>query len=77
LRYGRASLAVGEDFRERGRDFDADSRLDPGDFAAHGGVVPIRLQGGTVIGAVGVSGLPQLDDHAFVVARLREYLAVG
>jgi uncharacterized protein (UPF0303 family) len=74
LRYGQASLAVGEDFRERGRDFDTDSRLDPGQFAAHGGVVPLRLKGGAVIGAVGVSGLPQRDDHAFVVEFLREFL---
>jgi uncharacterized protein (UPF0303 family) len=75
LRYGQASLAVGESFRNRGKDFDAESRLDPREFAAHGGVVPLRLQGGTVVGAVGVSGLPQLDDHAFVVRQLRGYLA--
>lgn len=75
LRYGQASLRVGELFRDRGRDFDTDSRLDTNLFAAHGGVVPIRLKGGTVIGAVGVSGLPQLDDHAFVVEQLRAYLA--
>lgn len=75
LRYGQASLAVGESFRARGKDFDTDARLDPGEFAAHGGVVPIRLKGGTVIGAVGVSGLPQRDDHAFVARHLREFLA--
>lgn len=74
LRYGQASLAVGESFRNGGKDFDTASRLDTNLFAAHGGVVPIRLRGGTVIGAVGVSGLPQLDDHAFVVQQLREYL---
>jgi uncharacterized protein (UPF0303 family) len=75
LRYQQASLAVGESFRAKGKDFDADARLDPKEFAAHGGVVPLRLRGGVVIGAVGVSGLPQLDDHAFVVAQLREFLA--
>ncbi len=75
LRYGQSSLAVGESFRARGRDFDTDSRLDPGEYAAHGGVVPIRLTGGAVIGAVGVSGLPQLEDHAFVVQHLQAYLA--
>jgi uncharacterized protein (UPF0303 family) len=74
MRYGEASLAVGERFRERGKDFDVDSRRDPALFAAHGGVVPICLVSGTVIGAVGVSGLPQLDDHAFVIRMLREYL---
>lgn len=75
LRYGQASLAVGESFRERGKDFDVDARLDADQYAAHGGVVPIRLPGGTVIGAVGVSGLPQLEDHAFVVEHLRAFLA--
>lgn len=75
LRYGKASLAVGEAFRDRGGDFDTDGRLDVARYAAAGGVVPIRLAGGTVIGAVGVSGLPQLKDHAFVVAQLRAFLA--
>ena len=77
LRYGQASLAVGESFRDGGKDFDRDSRLDIARFAAHGGVVPIRLRGGAVVGAVGVSGLPQLDDHDFVVAQLRAFLARG
>ena len=39
------------------------------------GVVPLKLVSGTVIGAVGVSGLPQLEDHAFVVGQLRAFLA--
>ena len=37
--------------------------------------MPIRLEGGAVIGAVGVSGLPQQDDHDLVVEHLRAYLA--
>ena len=77
LRYGQASLAVGESFRAKGKEFDTESRLDTGRYAAHGGVVPIRLRGGAVIGAVGVSGLPQLDDHEFVVQQLRAFLAAG
>ncbi len=75
LRYGAASLAVGETFRDRGKDFDVDGRRDRDAFAAHGGVVPIKLHSGTVIGAVGVSGLPQRDDHDFVVRMLRAYRA--
>ena len=55
-RFGQASLLVGETFRDQGEDFDVDARLDPREYAAHGGVVPIRLVGGVVIGAVGVSG---------------------
>ena len=73
-RFGRASLLVGESFRANGEDFDTRARLDPSKFAAHGGVVPIRLRESGVIGAVGVSGLPQQDDHDFVIAELRAYL---
>ena len=73
-RYGSASLLVGETFRAKGEDFDTHARLDPSEFAAHGGVVPIRLLGAGMIGAVGVSGLPQRDDHDLVVAQLRAYL---
>lgn len=73
LRYGQSSLAVGESFRDKGSTFEASSRLDPSRFAAHGGVVPIKSVGGTVLGAVGVSGLPQLEDHAFVIRALRAF----
>lgn len=74
-RYGRSSFLIGEAFRANGEDFDTHARLDPGEYAAHGGVVPLRVTGGTVIGAVGVSGLPQEDDHDLVVEHLRAYLA--
>jgi uncharacterized protein (UPF0303 family) len=76
LRYGRSSLGVGESFRIDGKDFDDASRLDPARYAAHGGVFPLVLrQGGALLGAVGVSGLPQREDHAFVVEQLRAFLA--
>jgi uncharacterized protein (UPF0303 family) len=38
-------------------------------------VFPVTIGGVGVVGTVGVSGLPQADDHAFVVAHLREHLA--
>ncbi|MFD1507159.1 heme-degrading domain-containing protein [Georgenia yuyongxinii] len=74
LRYGRSSMGVGEQFRVAGKDFDRDSRLDPAAFAAHGGVFPLVHTGGALLGAVGVSGLPQREDHEFVVTELRRYL---
>jgi uncharacterized protein (UPF0303 family) len=70
-RYGRSSYGVGLSFRAAGKDFDTDARLDTTHFAAHGGVFPITIAGVGVVGTVGVSGLPQADDHAFVVAHLR------
>ncbi|SEN75868.1 heme-degrading domain-containing protein [Cryobacterium sp. TMT1-3] len=75
-RYGHSSLAVGVEFRSRGVDFDRDSRLDPARFAAHGGAFPLFVHG-AMVGMVGVSGLPQLDDHALVVRALREQLTTG
>ncbi|WP_346533332.1 heme-degrading domain-containing protein [Micromonospora sp. DPT] len=40
-------------------------------YAAAGGAVPLRVRGTGVVGWFGVSGLPQLDDHRFVVEVLR------
>lgn len=41
-------------------------------YAAAGGALPLRVRGTGVVGWVGVSGLPQLDDHRFVVDILRK-----
>jgi uncharacterized protein (UPF0303 family) len=73
-RYGHSSYFVGCKFRADGGDFDTDSRLDVALFAAHGGAFPIILGGSGCIGTVAVSGLPQLDDHRFVVAQLEQFL---
>ncbi|WP_433120450.1 heme-degrading domain-containing protein [Micromonospora sp. CA-246542] len=40
-------------------------------YAAAGGALPLRVRGTGVVGWMGVSGLPQLDDHRFVVDILR------
>lgn len=73
-RYGAASYLVGARFRAKGTTFEESSRLDPDVYAAHGGSFPIRVEGVGVIGAVTVSGLPQLQDHRFVVEALEEFL---
>ena len=39
-------------------------------YAAAGGAVPLRVHGAGVVGWFGVSGLPQLEDHRFVVDQL-------
>jgi uncharacterized protein (UPF0303 family) len=74
-RYGKSSLRVGEEFREAGGSFDTDSRLDPAEFAAHGGAFPVLVRGTGCVGTVAVSGLPQLDDHALVVRVLEAFLS--
>lgn len=74
-RYGHSSYYVGCKFRADGGNFDTDSRLDTAVFAAHGGAFPIILGTSGCIGTVAVSGLPQVDDHRFVVAQLEQFLA--
>ena len=73
-RYGHSSYYVGCRFRAEGGDFDVDSRLDVGTFAAHGGAFPIMLGASGCIGTVAVSGLPQVEDHRFVVTQLERFL---
>ena len=75
-RYGSASYLVGARFRAKGTTFEDSSRLDPDVYAAHGGSFPITVEGVGVIGAVTVSGLPQLQDHRFVVEALEEFLKI-
>lgn len=75
IHFERSSLGVGEHFRSQGRNYETDSRLDPTLVAANGGVFPIQITGVGVVGTIGVSGLPQVDDHAFVVEQLRRFLA--
>jgi uncharacterized protein (UPF0303 family) len=43
-------------------------------FAAHGGAFPVILGTSGRIGTVAVSGLPQLEDHQFVVTHLDQFL---
>ncbi|MFE9924044.1 heme-degrading domain-containing protein [Streptomyces sp. NPDC005774] len=74
-RYGAASYLVGARHRAKGTTFEESSRLDPDTYAAHGGSFPITVEGAGVIGAVTVSGLPQLEDHRMVVEALERFLA--
>ncbi|QHC29657.1 MULTISPECIES: heme-degrading domain-containing protein [unclassified Streptomyces] len=73
-RFGAASYLVGSRFRAKGTTFENSSRLDVDTYAAHGGSFPIRLEQAGIIGAVTVSGLPQVEDHRLVVAALEKFL---
>ncbi|HEX7805193.1 MAG TPA: heme-degrading domain-containing protein [Cellulomonas sp.] len=71
--YGHSSFAVGTRYRVEGGTFETRAELDPEHYAAHGGCFPLRVNG-QLVGVVGISGLPQQDDHALVVEGLTAYL---
>lgn len=72
-RYGHSSFYVGMSYRSEGTTFEERSRLNPDEYAAHGGAFPIIIKHVGVVGTVTVSGLPQEDDHKLVVSALREF----
>ncbi|MFQ1002863.1 heme-degrading domain-containing protein [Modestobacter sp. SSW1-42] len=74
-RFGHSSLFVGQRSRENGTTFEAEFGLDPERYVAHGGGFPVLVRDVGPVGVVVVSGLPQVEDHAMVVAALRAHLA--
>jgi uncharacterized protein (UPF0303 family) len=73
-RFGHSSFYIGCKYRADGKDFDTNSRLDIGLFAAHGGAFPLIIGGTGPVGVIAVSGLPQAEDHRFVVTALERFL---
>lgn len=74
LRFGHSSLYLGTKARLTGAPFEEWTGLPPAEYAAHGGSFPITVRGTGVVGTVTVSGLPQLEDHAFLVDQLTGFL---
>lgn len=69
-RFHRSSYAMGLDLEEKKVSLAERFGLPLTEFAAHGGAFPLTISGTGVIGSVAVSGLPQREDHEFVVEML-------
>jgi len=72
--FEQSSLLVRLRHEKDGQDVLGAHTLAPDLFQAHGGAFPLRARDVGVIGSVVVSGLPQVDDHAFVVEQLERFL---
>jgi uncharacterized protein (UPF0303 family) len=70
MRFHKSSYRVGREYQLQGKAFDASRGLDPMDYAPAGGGFPIHVRGTGVVGAITVSGVPQREDHGFVVEML-------
>ena len=75
-RFAAASYLVGRRLAARGATLDEALGVEPRLFAAHGGAFPIRIRDVGVVGTVTVSGLPQADDHAFVIEMIGAFLGL-
>ncbi len=75
-RFHKSSYRVGREHQLQKKPFDASRGIDPMDHAPAGGGFPIHLKGTGVVGVVTVSGVPQREDHGFVVEMLCRFLGV-
>jgi len=73
FRFGKASLAVGVSLALAEATIEQKYFVSPLEFSPHGGAFPIRVRGGGLVACATVSGLPQEEDHALVVACVRKY----
>ncbi|MBL0370507.1 heme-degrading domain-containing protein [Rhizobium sp. KVB221] len=76
LRYHQSSLLFGDTLALKGREINPDMGIGLMDYAGHGGSFPVRIRKSCVVGAITVSGLPQLDDHRMIVEALGLFLKV-
>jgi len=74
-RFEHSSFYIGQLLKSKGKRIEESYLVSETEFAPHGGCFPIIIKETGVIGTVTVSGLPQEEDHRFVVQALSDYLA--
>lgn len=74
LRMAHSSLFMGCKYEGEGLRMDKMPWIEQPEYCDHGGSFPLFLTGGALIGAVTVSGLPSVEDHALAVWAIRETL---
>ena len=73
-RFGEASLLVRRRHEEDGAPFETRTDVDHETFKAHGGSIPIKVNG-EVVGSITTSGEPDVVDHATSAEAVRRYLS--
>lgn len=74
MRFGEASLLVKRRHEAAGTPFEELPDIDHNAFKAHGGSIPIKVNGKTV-GSITTSGEPDVVDHATSAEAVRRYLS--
>ena len=70
----KSSYRVSRELALSGAALDHSQGLQAIDFAPHGGCFPIHIEGVGTVGTITVSGIPQRDDHGFVVQQICVFL---
>ncbi|WP_018151753.1 heme-degrading domain-containing protein [Leeia oryzae] len=70
----KSSYAVGLGYQLSGGSIFEKMGVPVADYATHGGAFPVRIHNSSCIGTITISGLPQRQDHQFVVDQLAIYL---
>lgn len=74
--FRRSSYLIGLELQVQQTSLAARLGVDPRDYAAGGGGFPVIVRGTGCVGFIGVSGLPQREDHEMIVAVLCDLLGV-
>jgi uncharacterized protein (UPF0303 family) len=76
-RLNMSTMAARIEYEEKGQEFIAATGLPSHDYAAHGGGWPIEVAGTGTVGFLGISGLPQVQDHELIVECLTAAINAG
>jgi uncharacterized protein (UPF0303 family) len=74
-RFSHSSFYMGQLLKHKGKTIEQSYLIPESEFAAHGGCFPIIVKGTGMVGTITVSGLPQEEDHKFVVESIRAFIA--
>ncbi len=70
----KSSYHIGRELAQNGKTLDQALGFNPIDIAPHGGCFPIVIKNVGVVGTITVSGIPQRDDHNFVIEHICAFL---
>jgi len=74
-RFFHSSFYMGLYYKSKETTIEKNSLVSEMEYAPHGGAFPITIANVGIVGTITVSGLPQREDHEFVVAVLKEFLS--
>jgi uncharacterized protein (UPF0303 family) len=74
-RFRHSSFYIGQLLKHKGKSMEEAYLISEWDYGPHGGCFPVLVKNTGMVGTITVSGLPQEEDHKFVVQAIRQYLA--